>query len=62
MYLYTAVHDILSGITIPPMFFSHRGPPDYFKNLNKTEWVAEIGGMKTMLVNMAEIPVTQTGL
>ena len=56
MYLYTAVHDILSGITIPPMFFSHRGPPDYFKNLNKTEWVAEIGGMKTMLVNMAEIP------
>jgi len=35
---------------------THRSPPDYFKGLNQSEWTAEMGGMKTMLTNFAELP------
>ena len=38
------------------LIFSHRSPPDYFKSLNESEWEAEMGGIKQMLVEFAEIP------
>ena len=41
------------------IFCSHRSPPDYFKGINQSEWEAEMGGIKSMIVNYAGIPADE---
>jgi len=44
------------GHEIAAHSITHRGPPDYFKGLNESEWIAEMGGIKQMLMTYGNIP------
>jgi len=47
------------GHEIAAHSITHRGPPEYFKNLNQSEWEAEMGGIRQMLSAYGNVPESE---